>query len=241
MRSYTQSPTAIFDLDNVLFDAERFKKDLGEEAVEGGIRAEDFWCTYDLSKERIGVVSFDWLFELLEYRFGKEKSDQLSRWHREVDLKNYLMEGAGELVSQMKKSCDVKILTEGEQNWQYRKIRETGLMDEVIRKPFTGISDRKRTETNVFVVSDKLESLKGLVRAEQNQNGLVLIDDKPEVINKVSELNPAAKLVWVEYGCHADKNELKVDSRLIKVSSLRELRSRWDYPLEGKKIRGEYG
>ncbi len=210
-------PTVLLDLDNVLFRTDEFKKDLEAEAEKQGISQKVFWQVYHGVRKRKKVLDFNWFFELLAYNYGDLRTARVRNWFQEVDLVSYKMEGADELVGFLKPKVDLRILTEGDNGWQMEKLRRTGLLEQ--------ITDGKvwETEERILVCDDKLKHIPTLVEASKNPNGLVIVDDKREVLRLAQEVNPEVLGVLMNYGGYAAEGWSRSGGKVKVVDSLVEL------------------
>ena len=143
-------PVIFFDLDNVLLDTDRFKKDLFSEADS---KLGHGWMefVYQQIKKSHRVVGYATLWKALEGNgASKDAVNKVKEWCDELDMVEYLQEGVEDLIKHLKVDFNVKIFSEGNYDWQMRKIRKSGLLHLITD------GDNNKVETNILIAEDKI-------------------------------------------------------------------------------------
>ena len=211
-------PTIFLDLDNVLFDADGFKKDLGGsvEEILGG--SDKFWRVYEETREAKGVVDFKNIWSVAERFWGESKTEKVKTWFKEVDLSEYLMEGVEELLNFLKTKYELKILTEGSYDWQLEKLRRTGLLDHFTKDGCLNVAN-----SSILACEDKFRFIPQLMDSEKCSRSPVVVEDKLEILREVKRVNPEAVCILMNHGVYAERSKGEDLGDIIKVESLTEV------------------
>jgi FMN phosphatase YigB (HAD superfamily) len=104
-------------------------------------------------------------------------------------LKKYeAYKDAKKIIQKVKSLNNIAILSKGEQNLQFNKLKRTKLL-ELFQKE------------NIFIVNDKGREAKK-VFSEFKSNNIVLIDDRIDTLWEIKKDNPKVKTIWIKRGRH---------------------------------------
>jgi len=160
----------LLDVDNTLIDNDRVKADLEAEIerLVGGVRAHDFWLSYEEVRRERDYVDFPYALARFRMAFPEEPNfPQLAARVLFYPYESCLYPGAREAVSHLRSVGTVAILSDGDPVFQPAKIARAGLADAVGGK--------------VLVFAHKEEHLEEVQRRIGAQR-LVLVDDKPRIL-----------------------------------------------------------
>jgi FMN phosphatase YigB (HAD superfamily) len=158
---------AFIDLDDTLYDTRRFKEDIFSVFRPFGISHKNFLLAYQQAAEFGDFGYYDYTFEkqIQTVRsFGADVPDNSIDALNALLDKNYIVEGAENFLTELKKQCGHSILlTAGNIDFQAKKISAIGVaprFDEIIQIPggkdamvkkYSGKTDR------ILFVNDNLE------------------------------------------------------------------------------------
>lgn len=182
-----------FDVDNTLLDNDRAKADMEAQLLdvlgqEGSAR---FWQLYEEVRKEGGVVSYPKTIA----RFEEDWPDKVAAYHaanivNSMPYEEYLYPGAIAALRHVSGMGDVAILSDGDPEYQPRKITRAGL------SRIVGYSD-------VLVFLNKQEHLLELTQ-ELPAEHYVLVDDKETILSGAKEiLGDKLTTVWVQQGHYA--------------------------------------
>ena len=156
-----------FDVDNTLLDNDRAKADMEAQllGVLGQEGSKRFWELYEEVRKEGGVVSYPKTIA----RFEEEWPDKVAAYHAAnivngLPYEEYLFPGTVAALRRVSGMGDVAILSDGDPEYQPRKIARAGL------SRIVGFKD-------VLVFVDKQEQLLGLMQQLPAQY-YVLVDDR---------------------------------------------------------------
>jgi len=208
----------VFDCDGTLFNSDSFKENyltpsfkllVGEENVS------KVWKLYDDVKKEseVKVINYSEWIQKIADEFEGVEMEKVRNILEQAPFEAYLYEGAKDLVRMVKENGSVGILSLGNIWFQRLKIKKSGLEELFI-------------EDSVRVTEvDKLEDIESLTKKliEDGVERIIIVDDDPRFLKKVSELNLDLKLVWVKQGRYAEEyGELLKDEDITEVRSLTE-------------------
>ena len=182
-----------FDVDNTLLDNDRAKADMEAQLLEvlGQEGSKRFWELYEEVRKEGGVVSYPRTIA----RFEEEWPDKVAAYHAAnivngLPYEEYLFPGTVAALRHVSGMGDVAILSDGDPEYQPRKIARAGL------SRIVGFKD-------VLVFVDKQEHLLALMQ-QLPARYHVLVDDKDRYWLTRRRLW-ARKLttVWVQQGHYA--------------------------------------
>jgi FMN phosphatase YigB (HAD superfamily) len=183
----------LLDVDNTLFDNDRFGADLNDhlERTFGGAERARYWTLFSERRERLGVA--DYLGTLEEYRTGLEDHPQL------LHLADYLLDhpfdallypDALAAIAHVSRSGTAVLLSDGDLAFQPRKIRRSGLRDAVAGR--------------VLVYRHKEKMMDHVQRLFPAPH-YVMVDDKPKLLAAAkSALGATLTTVFVRQGHYAN-------------------------------------
>jgi FMN phosphatase YigB (HAD superfamily) len=163
----------LVDVDNTLFDNDRFQRELREhlQSVYGD-RANDFyWAAFEKLRSELGYV--DYLGALQRYRLEEPHDPKILRlasWLLEYPFADRLYPGALDAVRHIRQWGPVVILSDGDAVFQPNKVERSGL--------------RQAFEDNVLIYVHKEKELVAIERAYPATH-YVLIDDKLTILDTV--------------------------------------------------------
>ena len=206
----------LFDVDNTLLDNDRSKKDMSAALHEvlGDEGEEHFWELYEQVRKELDVVSYP---ETLK-RFADSWEDvvvaeKAAKLINEWPYGDYLYPDSLEVVKHVSRMGEVGIVSDGDTDYQPRKIANAGLAEAV------GHDD-------VLIFTHKQESLHHVTRMLPGCH-YVLVDDKESVLADVDKvLGHRLTTVWVKQGHYAtDPKYYKKPDPDIVLDHIGELRA----------------
>jgi FMN phosphatase YigB (HAD superfamily) len=182
-----------FDVDNTLLDNDRAKADMEAQLMEvlGQGGSKRFWELYEEVRKEGGVVSYPRTIA----RFEEEWPDKVAAYHAAnivngLPYEEYLFPGTVAALRRVSGMGDVAILSDGDPEYQPRKIARAGL------SRIVGYKD-------VLVFVDKQEELLGLMQQLPARH-YVLVDDKESILaNAKTIMGEKLTTVWVQQGHYA--------------------------------------
>jgi FMN phosphatase YigB (HAD superfamily) len=163
----------LVDVDNTLFDNDRFQQELREhlQSAYGDHANEAYWAAFDKLRSELGYV--DYLGALQLYRLEEPHDPailRLAHWLLEYPFAAHLYPGALEAVRHIRRWGPVVILSDGDAVFQPNKIDRSGL-----GHAFDG---------NVLIYVHKEKERDAIERAYPAGH-YVLIDDKLTILDAV--------------------------------------------------------
>jgi FMN phosphatase YigB (HAD superfamily) len=173
MATITADIVFLFDVDNTLFDNDRFQRELREhlQSSYGDHANEVYWAAFDKLRSELGYV--DYLGALQRYRLEQPHDPRILRlasWLLEYPFADRLYPGALDAVRHIRQWGPVVILSDGDAVFQPNKIDRSGL-----GRAFDG---------NVLIYVHKEKELDAIERAYPARH-YVLIDDKLTILDPV--------------------------------------------------------
>jgi FMN phosphatase YigB (HAD superfamily) len=190
-----------FDVDNTLLDNDRVKADMKAQLLEvlgpeGSVR---FWELYEAVRKELGVVSYPVTIK----RFEDDWPDKVAAYRAAnivngMPYEDYLYPGTIAALARVSGMGGVAILSDGDPEYQPRKIARAGLARIV------GYKD-------VLVFVDKQEHLLALIQQLPARH-YVLVDDKEAILaNAKVIMGDKLTTVWVQQGHYAHDPSLYRD------------------------------
>ena len=204
----------LFDVDNTLLDNDRSKKDMAKALHEvlGDEGEKHFWELYEQVRKEMDVVSYP---ETLK-RFADSWEDAVvaekaAKLINEWPYGDYLYPGALDVVKHVSRMGEVAIVSDGDTDYQPRKIVNAGLAEAV------GHED-------VLIFTHKQESLHKVTEMLPGCH-YVMVDDKELVLADAEKvLGPKLTTVWVKQGHYAtDPKYYKKPDPDIVIDNIGEL------------------
>ena len=182
-----------FDVDNTLLDNDRAKADMEAQllGVLGQEGSKRFWELYEEVRKEESVVSYPKTIA----RFEQEWPDKVAAYHAAnivngLPYEEYLFPGTVAALRHVSGMGDVAILSDGDPDYQPRKIARAGL------SRIVGFKD-------VLVFVDKQEHLLALMQ-QMPARYYVLVDDKESILaNAKTIMGEKLTTVWVQQGHYA--------------------------------------
>jgi hypothetical protein len=193
-KPHNDKPVFLLDVDNTLLDNDRSKADMQAALLNllGDDGAERFWQLYEQVREELDVVSYP---ETLK-RFASDWKDRQVA-EKAAELINdwpyteYLYPGTMPALEHLTEMGDVAILSDGDEDYQPRKIMCAGLTEAV-----GGPAD-------VLIFTHKEHSLDEVLHVLPSRH-YVLVDDKQRILARAKEhLGDRLTTVWVKQGHYA--------------------------------------
>jgi FMN phosphatase YigB (HAD superfamily) len=182
----------LFDVDNTLFDNDRFKAELAARLLRdfGQAGSDSYWKHYDALRDRLGYV--DYLGALQDMRGDLDETPEM------LHMSDYLLDypfaanlypDALAAVARMKAFSTPAIFSDGDMVFQPRKIRRTGIWDAV--------------DGRVEIAIHKEQSIDAM-RVRFPAAHYVMVDDKPLLLAAMKKtLGSALTTVFVRQGHYA--------------------------------------
>lgn len=186
-------PTVLLDVDNTILDGEAIHAYVDNifEKKYGRGSAKIFEGIWDGLREVHGHP----IWEQAVVRFAEAcqvDKGEIEKIFLSVPFGKFWLPGAKRLVSFLSLKSNLVIFSAGDPLFQATKIAKLGLA--------------KKAREVVLVGGKKVESLKGLI-AKYNGTKLVVIDDKPEILEVAKEQVPDAVTIWIRYGRYTKGRE----------------------------------
>jgi hypothetical protein len=172
----TDEVVFLFDVDNTLFDNDRFQRELREhlEIAYGAHARERYWAHFDALWEERGYA--DYLGALALYRLEEPHNPallQLGEWLLDYPFAENLYPGALEAVHHASQIGRIVVLSDGDAVFQPRKVMRSGLW-----RAFAG---------NVLIYVHKQMELPAIERAFP-AGRYVLVDHKLAILDAVKKI-----------------------------------------------------
>ena len=163
----------LVDVDNTLFDNDRFQQELREhlQSAYGDQANEVYWAAFDKLRSELGYV--DYLGALQRYRLEEPHEPRILRlagWLLEYPFADRLYPGALDAVRHIRQWGPAVILSDGDAVFQPNKVGRSGL--------------GQAFEGNVLIYVHKEKELVAIERAYPARH-YVLVDDKLAILDAV--------------------------------------------------------
>lgn len=182
----------LLDVDNTLFDNDRFGADLGDrlEQAFGAAERARYWTIFGQLREQLGLA--DYLGTLQVFRAGLDDHPELlamSRFLLEYPFEARLFPGALDAVAHLSEFSRPVVLSDGDIVFQPRKIQRSGIWHAV--------------QGRVLIYPHK-ERVLDHVRRRHPAPHYVMVDDKPALLAAMkSALGTKLTTVFVRQGHYA--------------------------------------
>ena len=184
----------LFDVDNTLLDNDRSKADMQAELLRllGDKGSKRFWELYEEVREEMDVVSYPETLERFAHDWkdkevARKAADLIDNW----PYKEYLYPGSLLALKYLTKIGEVGILSDGDSDYQPRKIANAGLTEAVGGPADVLIYTHKET-----CFEDVMKRLPG--------RHYVLVEDKEKLLASAKEfMGDRVTTVWVKQGHYA--------------------------------------
>lgn len=205
----------LLDVDNTLLDNDQSKKDMQAKLLEilGEEGAARFWELYEAVRKEMDVVSYPETLRRFaeswqDKEIARKAADLINNW----PYNDYLYPGTMEALEHLTAMGDVAILSDGDEDYQPRKILNAGLTHAV-----GGPAD-------VLIFTHKEYSLDDVMRFLPSEH-YVLVDDKEKILAGAKEhMGDKLTTVWVKQGHYAtDPNFYRKPDPDIVLEKIGEL------------------
>ena len=182
----------LLDVDNTLFDNDRFAADLSARLEQdfGAAERDRYWSLYAARRERGGYA--DYLGTLQEFRDGRDFGQrllQLSAFVLDYPFMQHLYPGALEAIAHLQLLGQTVVLSDGDVVFQPRKVQRSGIWDAV--------------QGRVLIYLHKQLALDAVQR-HYPADHYVMIDDKPQLLAVMKPLlGERLTTVFVRQGHYA--------------------------------------
>ena len=167
----------LLDVDNTLFDNDRFAADLGAhlEQAFGAAERERYWTIYNALRAQLGYA--DYLAALQKFRVGLDDDLpdllQMSAFVLDYPFADRLYPQALKAIAHLRTFGSPVILSDGDVIFQPRKIQRSGIWDAV--------------EGRVLIYLHKERMLDAMQRRFPASH-YVMVDDKPQLLAAMKRL-----------------------------------------------------
>jgi FMN phosphatase YigB (HAD superfamily) len=204
----------LLDIDNTLFDNDRFAADLGAQLEQsfGPNERDRYWGIFTTLRQQLGYA--DYLTAVQILRAGLEDSPrllQLSAFLLEYPFSERLFPQALDVIDHLNRLGNSVVLSDGDVIFQPRKVWRTGIWDAVAGRVM------------IYVHKElMLESVQRLYPASH----YVLIDDKPTILATMKRmLGQRLSTVFVRQGHYAHDADMtiiepKPDMSIDRIAAL---------------------
>lgn len=217
----------LFDVDNTLLDNDRAKRDMQAALLKllGEDGAKRFWQLYEDVRKELDVVSYP---ETLK-RFAKgwkdreiaqKAADLINHW----PYREYLYPGSLPALEYLTDLGEIGIVSDGDEDYQPRKIANAGLTDAV-----GGPAD-------VLIYTHKETCFEDVMRRLPGRH-YVLVEDKEKLLAAAKEfMGDRVTTIWVRQGHYAnDPAQYRKPDPDIVLESIGDLRNLCKSDFTGKK------
>ncbi len=193
----------LLDVDNTLFDNDRFKSDLAARLLHdfGPTDSETYWKHYDALRKQLGYV--DYLDALQRLRAEVEQTPallQMSAYLLDYPFPANLYRDALAAIAQLATFGTPAIFSDGDIVFQPRKIQRSGIWDAVGGR--------------VIVTVHKQDTLDAMQK-QFPASHYVMVDDKPQILAAMkSALGDRLTTVFVRQGHYATQTDMATISPL---------------------------
>ncbi len=187
----------LIDVDNTLYDNDRFAVDLTAELERnfGESGRAEYWAIYERLRDTLGYA--DYLGALQQFRHGRDDRPELlalSTWLLDYPFDRHLLPGALAVAAHLRSLGHAVILSDGDAVFQVRKVRRSGLWE-----AFDG---------QVLILLHKERELSAVQRRYPAAH-YVMIDDKPNLLAAMKrELGDRLTSVFVRQGHYAQQADM---------------------------------
>ena len=218
----------LFDVDNTLLDNDRAKKDMQAALLDllGERGSARFWVLYEEVREEFDVVSYPETLKRFaqgweEGQVAERAADLLNNW----PYAKYLYPGSLKALKHVSRLGEVAILSDGDDDYQPRKIAAAGLTEAV-----GGAAD-----VLIYIHKDKFFA--DVMRRLPGRH-YILVEDKEKLLAAAKDfIGSRVTTVWVRQGHYADdpKQYRKPDPDIV-LGSIGELcnLSKGDFQPQGE-------
>ncbi|MBS0212788.1 MAG: HAD family hydrolase [Proteobacteria bacterium] len=182
----------LLDVDNTLFDNDRFKDDLAARLLRdlGNAGSDLYWKCYEDVRAQLGYV--DYLAALQRLRGPLEETPallQLASFVLDYPFADHLYPGALDAIAHLGTFATTAILSDGDIVFQPRKIQRSGLWDAV--------------QGRVAITVHKEQAISA-VRARFPARHYAMVDDKPQLLAAMKRcMGDTLTTVFVKQGHYA--------------------------------------
>jgi FMN phosphatase YigB (HAD superfamily) len=184
----------LFDVDNTLLDNDRTKADMQAALLKmlGKRGSERFWKLYEEVRKELDVVSYPETLKRFaegwkEQEIAEQAADLINNW----PYKEYLYPGSLPALEHVTQLGEVAILSDGDGDYQPRKIASAGLTEAV-----GGPAD-------VLIYTHKDQCFEDVMRRLPGRH-YVLVEDKEKLLAAAKEfIGDRVTTVWVKQGHYA--------------------------------------
>jgi FMN phosphatase YigB (HAD superfamily) len=188
----------LLDVDNTLLDNDALKAEIGKrvEALVGTQLALRFWVLYEEVRQEQDYVDYpETLARFIHEHGAAAKPEQLRAIFESLPFASFLYPGVMETLQHLRSLGTAVILSDGDQVFQPRKIRQSGLEEAV--------------GGNVLIYVHKEHEL-AHVFARYPADHYVVVDDKSRILSALEEDCPTAfTTVFVLQGHYAREGEYR--------------------------------
>src|SRR5947209_8857754 len=188
----------LLDVDNTLLDNDALKADIGKrvEALVGPELAQRFWVLYEEVRQERDFVDYpETLVRFIHEQGEAAKPEQLREIFESVPFVDFVYPGVPDTLQQLHSLGTPVILSDGDQVFQPRKIRSSGLEAAV--------------DGNVLIYVHKEHEL-AHVFARYPADHYVVVDDKARILSSLEEDCPTTfTTIFVLQGHYALEGEYR--------------------------------
>lgn len=165
----------LLDVDNTLFDNDRFVIDLGArlDTDFGSGAAERYWILYRQLRDKLGLADYLGALQIFRMNCGEELALlQMSSFMLDYDFHDRLYTDALKTIAHLNQLGSTVILSEGDIVFQPRKIQRSGLWDAVEgrvmicqhKERVLDIVQRRFPARHYVMIDNKMSFLAGVKR-----------------------------------------------------------------------------
>lgn len=187
-------PNKIFvlDVDDTIIDTDKVKISFEKSFKNSNLSSQILWNAYDQVKKEEGFVDYQILSEILAKELNLTP-EQVFKIFLHSSFKECLMPKALELIEYLQTLGKVMIFSQGHQELQSQKIKDSGI-EEIIGKDNIQIIEQKKENT-----ADLIKKLKAKGFAQ-----IAFIEDRAEILDEVYKTDKNIQCYWIRNGKYKD-------------------------------------
>jgi FMN phosphatase YigB (HAD superfamily) len=220
----------LLDVDNTLFDNDRFKADLATRLLRdfGPKGSELYWAHYNALRDALGYV--DYLTALQRLRIEIDETPQLlamSSYLLDYPFPANLYPGALAVIAHLQALGKPVVFSDGDIVFQPRKIQRSGVWDAV--------------DERVIVTVHKQGALAAMQQSFPARH-YVMVDDKPQILSAMKTvLGDRLTTVFVRQGHYAAESDMPTispppDRSIDHIGLLCDRDLQWFLPNESSSV-----
>ena len=200
----------LLDLDNTLLDNDAVKKEIHRSlnGVLGKKEADLFWKLNQEFRKREKYESFPTVIQEYCQKNHADTCDlKLGNVFSLIDFKQSLFPQAIKTLKQLRSHGKVYIFTEGDEQYQRRKLTQSGIMDVI---------------DGAYIYRKKMNHWDEVV-SQFPHSKIVVVEDRSTTLDKIAVLSPTASTIEVCQGHYSDVDHEPHQSNHTTIETIADL------------------